>query len=667
MVARSLALRTALALALPLGGLGDRAQAAEPDAELPSPEQMSEAQARALFEAAAAAHQGQQYELAVQMGAMALEALILKVGWQDKATQASAVVVIDSLRKLGRTDEADALFAMAREKMGIPATAMPPGKQKLLASMEAFEQGRLDAAYELARDGVAMVERDQPDDTELPMYRTVLAQLHVQRQEFAQAEHLLRENLTRAEAGGDAATIAAAKNGLGSLAYSRGDYDESKRIYQEALAGANAAGAGKEAQQAHAGLGQVAFERGYTDEAILEFKARLDIAEHDFGGDERLIGALGDLGEVYENVGRFDDARPLLEREAAIFAKTYGEASPLRAGTMSRLGRLYRSMGAYDLAIDVWKRLLAIQESKLPPDSPTIGATLNNYAETLWAAGREPALLISMATRAAELNERHLVQQVSYGSEAQKRAALEAFVSGTDRVISYNVHYAPRDASATRLGVNTVLRRKGRVLDAVSGAQQALRGRLDEATRAQLDTLRERRGQVATLMVRGPAKGEGADTYRAKITQAQREVDRLERTLGDSNAVPEDLAPVELERVKAQIPEDAALLEIASYRRFDARYKRFDKAFGETHYVAYVVRRTGEPTMIPLGPAKPIDDAVAALRNALSDPKYRDVNTIAQRLDRLTMTKIRPALKNVEHVLVSPDGALNLIPFAALA
>jgi CHAT domain-containing protein len=668
-MARSLALRFALAISMVATAIpaDARAAAQDPEPELPDPETMTEEQARGMLEAAAVAHQTQQYDIAVQIGAMALEGLIRNVGWQDKGTQAAAMVVTDSLRKLGRNDEADALFAEARKQMGITDKPPQPGMDKLLESMAAVEQGRIDAAYELARDGVAMLERDDPDNSELPTYRAALARLAVARLEFPKAEQLLRDNLVRAQASGNPQDIAAAMNGLAGLEYARGSYDAAKTGYQAALVEAKKVDNSEQAQRAHAGLGEVAFERGKTDEAIAEFQIRLDLAEHDLGGDVRLVGALGDLGEVYENIGRYREARPLLEREATIFAKSYGDDSLLRAGTMSRLGRLYRSMGEYDLAIGVWKQLLAIQEAKLPPDSPSIGGTLNNYAETLWAAGREPALLISMATRAAELNERHLIQQVSYGSEAQKRAALEAFASGTDRVISYNVHYAPRDAMATRLGINTVLRRKGRVLDAVSGAEQALRGRLDDETRAQLDTLHERRGQVATLMVRGPKDGEDVEAFRSKIAATQAEVDALERSLGDRNAVPEDLLPVALERVQAEIPEDAALVEIAVYRRFDARYKSFAKAFGEPHYVAYVVRRTGDATMIPLGPAKPIDAAVAALRNALSDPKYRDVNTIAQRLDRLTMTKIRPALKKVDHVLVSPDGALNLIPFAALA
>jgi tetratricopeptide (TPR) repeat protein len=578
MAARSIALFLAVAVASPVAAVPGlaRAAAVEPSDELPKPEDMSEAQARQVFQGAFVAYQMQEYEVAVELGGIALQALVRLVGWTDQETQGAGMVVIDSLRKLGRDAEADALFAIAQKEMGITAKATSPGTTKMLESMQAYSDGRTDAAYELARDAVAMLERDEPDHPELATYRAALAQLAISRHEFAYGEQLLQENLARAQKSGDAKVIAAAHNGIGRLEHARGAYDRATAQFERALDELKKSGEiGDEAENAHDGLGDVAFELGKLDAAIASYKKRLDLAERDFGGDMRLIGALGDLGHAYEETGRFADAQPLLEREDAIIAKVYGEESSLRFSSLTRLGRLHRSKGDYDQAIEIWKRVLAMEERMLPAESPSIGGTLNHYAETLWAADREPALLISLATRAAELNERYLIQEVSVGSEAQKRAALAGYVSGTDRVITYNVHYAANDPAATRLGINTVLRRKGRVLDAVSGAQEAMRGRVDASTQAELDRLRERRGQVATLLVRGPGQNESPQEYRAKITAAQQEVEQLEKAIGDRNAVPEDLQPVELARVQAEIPDDAALVELAVYRRFDPRYKSF--------------------------------------------------------------------------------------------
>src|SRR5688500_9784242 len=200
MPARSIALFVSIGIASPVAGVPSLAWAAaiEPSDDLPNPEDMSEAQARQVFQGAFVAYQMQEYEVAVELAGIALQALVRLVGWQDRETQGASMVVIDSLRKLGRDAEADALLAIAQKEMGITAAPTSPGPTTMLESMQADSDGRTDAAYELARDGVAMLERDEPDHPELATYRAALAQLALSRHEFAYAEQLLQENLARA-------------------------------------------------------------------------------------------------------------------------------------------------------------------------------------------------------------------------------------------------------------------------------------------------------------------------------------------------------------------------------------------------------------------------------------------------------------------------------------
>ncbi|HKQ76533.1 MAG TPA: CHAT domain-containing protein [Blastocatellia bacterium] len=63
---------------------------------------------------------------------------------------------------------------------------------------------------------------------------------------------------------------------------------------------------------------------------------------------------------------------------------------------------------------------------------------------------------------------------------------------------------------------------------------------------------------------------------------------------------------------------------------------------------------------------KAIDREIEAWRQALRDPKRRDVSRWARALDRLVMQPVRTRLGATLRVLLSPDGMLNLIPFAAL-
>ena len=91
--------------------------------------------------------------------------------------------------------------------------------------------------------------------------------------------------------------------------------------------------------------------------------------------------------------------------------------------------------------------------------------------------GRLPDAL-RLQTDATEVGEHNLALVLASGSETQKLRYMETFAEGTDITVSLHRRSAPDDEGATRLALTTVLRRKGRVLDAMSSSLQAVRERL---------------------------------------------------------------------------------------------------------------------------------------------------------------------------------------------
>src|SRR5262249_18006492 len=124
--------------------------------------------------------------------------------------------------------------------------------------------------------------------------------------------------------------------------------------------------------------------------------------------------------------------------------------------------------------------------------------------------------------------------------------------------------------------------------------------------------------------------------------------------------------PITVEAVQSAIPTDAALIEFFSYHPFNAKFTKPVEAFSQPHYVAYVLRRQGAPQWVELGEAKEIDEAVAALRQALGDPNRADVKRLPRQVDKRVMQPVRALLGDTRRALISPDGSLNLVPFAAL-
>jgi CHAT domain-containing protein len=82
--------------------------------------------------------------------------------------------------------------------------------------------------------------------------------------------------------------------------------------------------------------------------------------------------------------------------------------------------------------------------------------------------------------------------------------------------------------------------------------------------------------------------------------------------------------------------------------------------------VAYILRRSGDPLFVDLGKEDDINSDISRFRTALSNPRSQDVTRSARRLDEKLMRPLRKLLGNTRRIFLSPDGALNLIPFAAL-
>jgi len=67
-----------------------------------------------------------------------------------------------------------------------------------------------------------------------------------------------------------------------------------------------------------------------------------------------------------------------------------------------------------------------------------------------------------------------------------------------------------------------------------------------------------------------------------------------------------------------------------------------------------------------LGEARAIDEAIDRLRQALRDPERKDAQQVARAVDVQIMQAVRSLAGDATHLLISPDGELNLIPFEAL-
>ncbi|MEM7156616.1 MAG: CHAT domain-containing tetratricopeptide repeat protein [Myxococcota bacterium] len=629
-------------------------------------------------------YENNDWEAAAEHGQAALEVLGPRFGWDEpKVVQPVLALTIDSLMKLGRNAEADVLIAKLKATQAAkpkptpePSSAPAPEPEPKESALDqanrlateaflAFVQGRNDEARDKGQRAVTELESLDPDAKSLPQMRSLLAILYERRLEYGKAEALLEANLAKAHASGDTVAQARWTDALARTALKQGKADEAEDGFGRALELGREADDLASQADAVGGLGDVASFREQSTQAIAEYRRALAMHERrrDFGASH-LVSPLHDLGVALELAGQFEESEAVLTRAQAIATRSFGADTPATWSTAMSLGRLYRSKGDHDRAVKLFEDTLTAQEAKLPPTSPGIAASLNHLAETMWARGDAPPRIVGLATRAAEIHEREMTTVLRSGTEGQKRAYLERYQSGTDRIISYAVRDASTDPGAVRLGATTVIRRKGRLLDAVSDQFALLRSRADDDTRAKLDRLAEVQAQISALALRGPDENLDAAAHTELSNQLRAELEQLDDALADV-VPPDERSTVQLEDVARRLGSDEALVEFVLYRPFDVQYKSMLTAFGTEHYAAFVVHGDGSTAVVDLGEAARIDEAVVAYRRALADPRT-EPERIGRQLHGWLMAKIEPALGGKTTVYVSPDGMLNLLPLAAL-
>ncbi|WP_437534160.1 CHAT domain-containing tetratricopeptide repeat protein [Sorangium sp. So ce726] len=364
-------------------------------------------------------------------------------------------------------------------------------------------------------------------------------------------------------------------------------------------------------------------------------------------------------GQVEEAERRLLALRPQLE--PALPAQ-----SAVRADLLEELGVLFTRKG--DPAAEaLLLQALVIRERVFAPAHPAIVRVLGHLANLYVALGRT-ADAVRTRERAAGLQDRSARVNLARGSERQKRLYMGLVQRDTDATLSLHLQGAPRDQAAARLALRSILRRKGLALDAIAESFASLRRNLDAEGRALLDALTQLDAKLSTAITRGPIDIP-AEEHQREVQQLEAERQRLEFQLAARTraARPADAKepPITVEGVQAAIPDGAALVEIAQYRPYDPFGPPVRPTWGKPRYAAYVVGRRGDVTGVDLGDAAAIDAAAAELSRDLSNPE-RDPRERARHLDALVMQPIRGALGPARWLLLSPDGALNLVPFAAL-
>ncbi|MEK6408165.1 MAG: tetratricopeptide repeat protein [Acidobacteriota bacterium] len=533
------------------------------------------------------------------------------------------------------------------------------------------EKGDYTKAEPLFQRSLAIRERSfGPDHPDVAQSLNNLAVLYNIKGDNGKAESLYQRALVIREKllGPDHPSVATSLNNLALLYFDKGDYAKSEPLHQRALA-IREKSLGPDHRDVATSLNNLALlykDKGDYTKAEPLYQRAMTIFEKALGPDHPTVAeSLDNLAVLYMRKGDYAKAEPLLQRALGIKMKSLGPDHSSVGDSLGNLANLYNDKGDYTKAEPLYQRAMTIFEKALGPDHPDVVGSLSGLAE-LYSNKGEYAKAVEYLSRAVKAGERNIALNIATGSERQKLLYLATLSDQTNQAISLHVQSPSRDAAARNLAVTTVSQRKGRGLDAMTDSIAALRRRANPQDRELIDQLTDGRSRLSKLVLGGLGTSKPAE-YQAEIRKLEEKVEELEASISRRSAeFRAQSQAVTLESIQAAIPKNAVLVEFVSYRPTNAKSTKHDEQFGEPRYVVYVLRNQGEPAWVELGESKAIDSAIDALRQALRDPNRKDVKQLARAVQEKVFHPVRRLLGNTRRVLLSPDGALNLIPFAAL-
>ncbi|MBY0231493.1 MAG: CHAT domain-containing protein [Gemmataceae bacterium] len=432
-------------------------------------------------------------------------------------------------------------------------------------------------------------------------------------------------------------TIAVSLNNLATVHISLGDRRTARRLYERALALQREAGAPGSA--ALGGLALLLSEAGDHAAALPLAKEALEIDRKAIGERHPLYAAsLNNLASLHAAAGDLKSARPLQEKALALLKRHLGERHPDYAACLANLAKLLQDLGDAKGACPLMEKALRLKKELLGERHPRVARSLNNLALLLDGLGeRERGLALmeqALALVAAQLRDNAAAQ-----SDRQLLAAADAA-----RLVLSNRLLLP-DGGKHPLAAAHVLEWKGQLLARQAQRRTHLRLAGDGRTRAAAQRLQAATRRLAALRHSPAATREKLEALEKEQEEAQAALALLSADYRARRAE-ERAGPAEL---AASLPEATTLVDYQLYH---------------DRLAAFVHRKGGRPVRVDLGSTAPIAKAVDRWRAALHGRLPEA--SLGAKLKALVWTPLEKRLAGAKTVLVSPDGILGTVPFAAL-
>lgn len=507
-----------------------------------------------------------------------------------------------------------------------------------------------------------------------------LGELYVRIGEFAKAESFCSRSLELAEkiSNGGNYEVARSLSCLGDLYQAIGDFPKAEQSYKRSLD--STGNTDPDFAFIIHRLAQIYYLTDDYPKAISLYEQSQTIIEKALGKEHpHLVPVFHDLGLCYWRLGDESKALSFLTQSLQLAEKTLGKNSPDVISSLNSLARLHTYKGDDKTAEPLVNRALATTERIFGREHHELVDKLYSLALIKHLQGKSNVAWDHLL-RLNAIDDRLIREVFGFTSEKQKMA----YLARTKRYINLSLReliQLAANQNVVRSGFNLWLKRKGLVLESQKQFQQALHHSDDPKTAATFKKLAAVRAELTNLIFTDPDL-EGQEAYKQKISRLETQKEHLEgelSTLSRSFALHTKKEKADYIQVAKSLPQKSVLLDFA---RIDTARTDFDR-IGSTkktepsaRYLAFILPAGagGQITLVDLGDAEPIEKALAELKGTLDTrtaqpgtaQSAQAVVKASTSLYKLMFKPLRSHLGTAKEVFLSPDGALNLLPFEIL-
>jgi CHAT domain-containing protein/Tfp pilus assembly protein PilF len=541
----------------------------------------------------------------------------------------------------GEYAKAEPLFKQALEIIKKSSGEDHPKYASILNNLAVLyhSMGEYAKAEPLFKQALEIIKKSLGEDH--PNYTAILeslAMLYLSMGEYAKTEPLLQKTMeiTKKTMGENHPDYATSLNNLAGLYESMGDYAKAETLHKKAMD----------------------IRKGTLGEKHPDYAA-----------------SLNNLSLVYYSMGEYAKAEPLQKKAIEITKKILGEKHPDYATNLNNLASLYYSLGDYDKSEPLYQQELEIIKESLGKDHPAYARSLNNLALLYAACDKETLALTSFDNDMKSLHS-HTTKVLIALPEHRQIAFLHHIWFNLELFISFV--YQHMDLTKANIqGEEWLARWKGLAAEIQTEKSRIMRQGKDPKLQALINELTSARQRLAEYTLSPPVqfKPEDIQTHRDTANQKVAELESKLAQESSQFAEINRIGQAKLADIAAAMPADSILLDYAKFRDFNFKAKGKEKRWGDWRYIIFVTAagKDPQPIMVDLGPAKPIDEAIADFRNAMGKAEKgeipKDDKEIREKLAAVRKLIIDPAMPHIKdkrHWIICPDGQISLVPFEAL-